>query len=380
MPNKPIKIVHVVPSIDYGGIAAFVLNYYRYMDRERFQIDALGISSPLAPKKTELEALGGKYYHVGVFSNTRLITNIVRWTRFFRKGQYDVVHSDCNLVGAWILLAARLAGVRTRIAHSHSTGLRHSGRWQGWYMQFRQWILRHCATLQLACSEEAGEAMYGKNGHWKVIPNGIDVQAFLQGDANGTAALRKEWHIEADQRVYTLVARISGVKNHDYAVDVFHAIHRLDPRAVLVIGGSGSEYDPTERNNKTGEQMLAKIQKYGLTDSVRVVGPQMDMRPIYGLTDCWLFVSLYEGFSISLLELQASKVPAVVSDRVTRLSDMGLGLTRFLSLDAPFEEWAEAAIQMQGRNVSDETIRNAFRQRDLDIAYNAKKLETVYES
>lgn len=222
--------------------------------------------------------------------------------------------------------------------------------------------------------------MYGKNGHWKVIPNGIDVQAFLQGDANGTAALRKEWHIEADQRVYTLVARISGVKNHDYAVDVFHAIHRLDPRAVLVIGGSGSEYDPTERNNKTGEQMLAKIQKYGLTDSVRVVGPQMDMRPIYGLTDCWLFVSLYEGFSISLLELQASKVPAVVSDRVTRLSDMGLGLTRFLSLNAPFEEWAEAAIQMQGRNVSDETIRNAFRQRDLDIAYNAKKLETVYES
>lgn len=371
------RILHIAPGMDYGGIASFILNYYSHFPVGSVQMDVLGVFSADAPRREQLEILGGRYSYVGTFSNVHLLRNIIAWTRFIRQGKYDVVHSHCNLVGAWMMLAAKLAGVPIRVTHSHSTGLLSGSFIQRCYVGLRRWMIKHLATRRLACSHDAGIAMYGNTIDFEVINNGIDVCDYAGGETD-ISALREELSIPEGHRVYTLVARISEVKNHDFAVDVFRHIHAIDPSAILVIGGAGGENDPTERHSPTGPAMLRKIHEYGLEESVRVVGPRNDMQAIYALTDCWLFPSLYEGFPIALLELQASSIPTIVSDRVTHAADMGLGLLTFVSLDSSPHVWAQMACETHKKRLPTETILSAFKQRALDISSNVSQLATIY--
>lgn len=372
------RILHIAPGMDYGGIASFILNYYSHFPVGSVQMDVLGVFSADAPRREQLEKLGGRYSYVGTFSNVHLLRNIIAWTRFIRQGQYDVVHSHCNLVGAWMMLAAWIAGVPIRVTHSHSTGLLSGSFIQRCYVGLRRWMIKCLSTHRLACSHDAGIVMYGKNLSFDVLNNGIEVEEFIDSETIDLSDLRQELSIPVGHRVYTLVARISEVKNHDFAVDIFRWIHQMDPSAILLIGGAGGENDPTERHSPTGPAMHRKIHDYGLESHVRIVGPRKDMKAIYALTDCWLFPSLYEGFSIALLELQASSIPTIVSDRVSQDSDIGLNLLTFVSLDESPQVWAQLACATHKSMLGHETILSAFKKRSLDVESNVSQLAHIY--
>ena len=68
-----------------------------------------------------------------------------RWSygRRFRRainqhGPYDVVHSHVHYFSGWTLSMARAVGIRTRIAHSHTTGVRMNSFSRRTY----QWLMR----------------------------------------------------------------------------------------------------------------------------------------------------------------------------------------------------------------------------------------------
>ena len=41
--------------------------------------------------------------------------------KLFKEGNYDIVHSNMNAISVFTLKAAKKAGIKVRIAHSHST-------------------------------------------------------------------------------------------------------------------------------------------------------------------------------------------------------------------------------------------------------------------
>lgn len=374
-----IRVLHIAPGLDYGGIASVILNYATRLDSARYEVDVLGILSEEAPRKAELEQHGGHYYYTGTFSNSHLVRHIWHWTKLMRQGHYDIVHAHCNMVSAWILLAARLAGCPIRIAHSHTTGIMRSNRIQKVYVWLRRVLLRRVATLCCACGQEAGEAMYGQSIPFRVIPNGIDFDS-VQSTDEERLQLKQELQIDSQAHVYSLVARICEVKNHPFAVDVFYHIHLADPTAVLVLGGPGSEYDPTEQHSMVPQLVAEKIAQYQLQDSIRMVGARSDMASVYGITDCWLFPSLYEGFPTSLIELQAAGTPVLASDTITPSSDMGLGLVRYMSLNQSPQEWAEQAMLMATKTVIPQTLlrKEALVAHHLEIQNNAQEVDQLY--
>ena len=68
-----IRILHVVTDMNRGGLETMLMNYYRCIDREKIQFDFLTHRSYKADYDDEIEALGGKIYHLprlNPFSNS----------------------------------------------------------------------------------------------------------------------------------------------------------------------------------------------------------------------------------------------------------------------------------------------------------------------
>ena len=62
--NQPIRVLHVVTSMDRGGLETMLMNYYRHVDRSLVQFDFLTHRTEKAAYDDEIESLGGKLYHM----------------------------------------------------------------------------------------------------------------------------------------------------------------------------------------------------------------------------------------------------------------------------------------------------------------------------
>ena len=95
----------------------------------------------------------------------------------------------------------------------------------------------------------------------------------------------------------------------------------------------------------------------------------------------FIFPSIFEGLGGSVIEAQASGIPALISDSIPHNVDMGLELVHFLNLDAPLEAWIEQAKKMLSRpKKSFQDINNAFSSRNFTLANEIKQLTDIYEN
>lgn len=177
---KKIKVLEVIYGLGFGGIRACVQNYVTYINKDEFHIDVYAFGVSESPFEAQFEKLGC-YVHMDP-ANDIADGHIFRFVKklydFIKQGQYDVVHAHCNLISAWVTLAAMMAGAKIRISHSHTTA-HFLGNWkQRAWSYLRRWIISRTATIQLACGKLAGESMYGPKGHFIVLPNGINVERF----------------------------------------------------------------------------------------------------------------------------------------------------------------------------------------------------------
>lgn len=62
--KEPIRVAHIMGKMLGGGVEAFVMNYYRNIDRTRVQFDfIIDNDSTYVPRK-EIESLGGRIIEV----------------------------------------------------------------------------------------------------------------------------------------------------------------------------------------------------------------------------------------------------------------------------------------------------------------------------
>lgn len=368
------RVLMVIYGFGYGGIRACIQNYVTYMNRTEFHIDIYVYGADSSPFRQQMEGMGCKMYFDpdNDIATNHILTFVRKLTNFIRKGHYDVVHAHCNLISAWVTLAAMMGGAKVRIAHSHSTS-HFSGRFlQNLWSYLRRGIISLTATHKLACGQLAGETMYGEKTAFIILQNGINVNRFLKCDKAKVWQLREKLNIPEGARVYANVTRMDPQKNHLFAIEIFREIHRIDPTAVFIYGGV------TPPMNSTVEQVKAKIEEYGLQPWTRYVGAFMDIQNLYHLSDLWIYCSAYEGLPFGPIELQAASVPTLASDVITSEMDLGLGLIHFLSLNDSPVKWAQKACEIVKPSIDERTIKAAFVSHHFDIQQNILALEAIY--
>lgn len=358
-----------------GGQQSFMMNYFRHLDKKRFHVDFLGVHGYTSPYQEEIEKNGGNlFYWNKTFGFSELIPSLYALVKFIKKGNYDVVHSNIYLGNCWFLVAARIAGVKIRISHSHCTfplADENESRFMKFYHSvIQKHLLLSCSTHYFACGEEAGRALYGEK-EFVIIKNGIDIKCYTDIPKSSIDKIRKELSIDESARVYASISRFDKNKNLLFAIKVFQRVHDLNPNSILIIGGA----EPYE--DSTHQEIESYIKTEKLYDCIRVVGTRNDLPCLMQLVDCWLFPSFHEGLPIIGIELQAASVNILVSDSVTREMDMGLGLVHYLPLE-DVDTWARNALILSRKQLLKEEILQAMVNKGYSIDECVNKLEEYY--
>lgn len=323
--TEPIRIAQVVGKMVGGGVEAVVMNYYRHIDRSKVQFDFLVDSDSTLVPREEIESLGGRVFEIPPYQH--VVEYQRELQRLIKQEGWKIVHSHINALSVFPLRAAKKAGVPVRIAHSHST----SGKGE-YAKNALKAVLKtqsnRYPTHRFACSQFAGEWLFGKAAHFEVVYNAIDLDRF-RFNAEARAQARADLGLVGNQFAIGHVGRFTAQKNHTFLIDIFTEVAKRRDDAVLLLVGTG----------EAGASVKALVDERGLTDRVKFLGQRSDVNRLYQAFDAFVLPSLYEGLCLVGVEAQVSGLPCLLSDAITREVDV-TGECKFLSIDSPVV-WAD---------------------------------------
>ncbi len=336
--GKPMKVLHVIGSMDAGGAETVIMNIYRKIDRTKIQFDFFVSVEKECFYDREIVQLGGTILHTVTKSSNPVKFCIDLWN-VIKQNKYSIIHVHAsNAMAALPIMVAKAAGVGKRMVHSHNSSDSDNRRLH----HLMRPIMNAMATDRLSCSDMASQWMYGKKLEGvHVVNNPIDCRLFrhnriLREKVRSSLGLKNEI-------TYVHVGRFSRQKNHNFLIDIFKEIHGQDANSVLLLVGMGELLPEIEE----------KVSRLCLEESVRFMGTRTDIHDLLQACDIFLFPSLFEGLPLTLLEAQAAGLRCYVSDVITRQAVV-TDLIQMIALSQPAKEWAEIVLSSKDRPVDKE--------------------------
>lgn len=364
--EEPIRILHVLGGLSLGGAESRIMDLYRSTDRQKMQFDFLVHSSEKEHFDEEIETLGGRIYRVPRFKVYNWFSYKRALKRFFAQHhEFRAVHGHMTSTAAIYLPIAKKAGVPIVIGHARSAGV--AGGLKGLLTKCLRRPLKHRADYCLACSKEAGEAVYGKKwvdaGRVEVVPNAIDAAQYAY-DENVRNEMRKELGL-SNKLVIGHVGSFREAKNHTFLIQIFAEIYKKRKDAVLLLLGDGALRETIEK----------QVSEAGLAQAVRFLGNQAKVSPYYQAMDYLVFPSLYEGLPGTVIEAQAAGLRILVSDAVTKEAGV-TELAEFFSLHKAASEWAAHVVE--NCEYERKSRLSDIQKAGFDISAQAARYEEIY--
>lgn len=357
---KPIRVLHVVPAMNCGGMETFIMNIFRNIDRSQVQFDFLYHYADECFYDKEILALGGKIYKLSIRNDHNFQKYFRELDAFFTTHtEYRIIHGHYSGFGMFYNYYAKKHGVCCRIGHSHSD--KYEKGLIGQMDRFMSKPFRYGLTHRFACSEAAGKFLFGRYP-FQIYLNGIDAERF-RFDGKKRQMVREMFSLDEADTVIGHVGRFDPVKNHNFLLDALADIFRKDASFKLILVGDGMLRDETEKQ----AEML------GIRQQVVFAGIQKNTEAFYSAFDLFVLPSRFEGIPLSLIEAQANGLPCVISDKVNAAADI-TGRVTILPLEKHL--WQKRILHEpdNGRQDAYDKICNA----GYDIQSTATYLQNFY--
>ncbi len=343
-----IKILVEGMTEGKGGKESYLINTFREFDREKFHFTFVVYGKDIA-YQDELVNKGAELVRLperkdGLFHYRKALNDLLSQTH------YDVLWANkTTLSSCEIIELAKKHRIPLRIIHSHSSS--NMGGFLTLILHsINKCFVRKWANMYLACSTDAAKWFYGKK-QCRIVKNGINVEKFRFNETV-RVKIRQELGVENDF-VIGHVGRFGIEKNHQKLIRVFSEIHKMNPNTKLVLCGDGEERQNIE----------TLINDLNLNDSVLLLGVIDNVHEVMQAIDVFVMPSLFEGLPFALLEAQAAGLKCIVSDTVSRDSDIIPG-NQFISLDSDDSLWAEQILSIDvdspRANAADVIKNNGF--------------------
>jgi len=360
-----IRVLHIVGKMDRAGAETMLMNLYRHIDRTQVQFDFITFTTDQGDYDEEILALGGKIFPI-IASNS--IERMFKLTSFLKQhSEYQIVHAHMLLNNAFHLLAAKQAGVKHRISHSHSTQNAKSGIVANFYEKFAIYLNKSLSTKRIACGKEAAEYLFNTSKNVCLLNNAIDLQLYNEISLTN----KNSWKsVKSDLQGLKIiqVGRLNEVKNHDFSLKIARKLKELGVNFTFFIVGQGPFQDIIKKN----------IQDYGLEENVFLLGVRNDVPNLMAGADVMLMPSLHEGFPVVLVESQAIGLPSILSENIAREVDLNLGLVKFLSLDN-IDSWVETLKNQKNEPIPQSEIYTCLQASGFDVKKNSVDLLNFYK-
>lgn len=335
------RLLCIISSLNAGGAETFLMKVSRVLPPDKYQLDFL-VSEENGCYTQEVLARGGRIFFAPMRSKDlwgaiKTIVDVVR------DNQYDcVLKLGSNSDSVIDLIAAKYGGARCLSVRSCNALTNLSAKKRFTHLLLRP-VLNLVADVKIAPSILAAEYTFGKaaaHSNVHLLHNGVDLNVF-RFDMQGRQRIRDEFSLEG-HLVIGHVGRFHEQKNHQYLINVFSKIQRVRQDAVLLLVGIG------ELENDIRKQ----VRELGLEGAVIFAGQRFDIPQLLSAMDVFVFPSFHEGMPNTVIEAQATGLPCVIADTITKEANI-TGLVQYLSLESPLDYWAETALAMVADERSD---------------------------
>lgn len=354
------RVLCIISTMNAGGAETFLMKLYHRLDKTKYQMDFCINVFDKCFYEEEILALGGKIYRIPSKSASR---------SSFKKRLYEIVNSNhydyvlritSSAFGFMDLKIAHEAGASVCAARSSNSSDGGSLKSKIAH-RFGRILYGKYVNVKIAPSDLAAEYTFGKkayeSGTVNILHNAVDIDQY-GFDANMRCRIRSEFGLSDDITVIGHVGRFMTQKNHGFLLEVFSEYAKLNEKSALMLVGGG-ELEPTIKE---------KASALGISDKIIFTGVRSDVPALLSAMDVFVFPSLYEGMPNTVIEAQATGLPCLIADTITREADI-TGLVHYLPLgDAG--TWAHLVAELP--QVKRETPIQKFEENGYDI-------ETVVE-
>jgi len=296
MHPPPIRILHVVLSLEAGGMENGVVNLTNALNAQDFDVQIACLSK------------------AGEFA-----------VRLARPGCVHVLNKPPAFSWRAVFGLARLiAKLRPRVLHTHNLGPLIYGCLASGFglrcpilhgehsllppcdleprrLRQRRWLYHACRRIHTVSNGSRDELIGLGYPAEKIVAllNGVDTDRFTPG---ARAAARKVIGLPETALVLGMVGRFGPFKQHGLALEAFNRLSGRRPNAhLLLVGDGGSERD----------RVKMQAQASPAASRIRFAGLQHDLPMFYRAMDLLLVPSYNEGLSNVVLEAMACGVPAL---------------------------------------------------------------------
>lgn len=293
----PLSILHVSQPTD-GGVAAYVAGVVADQARRGWRVTVASPSyGDLADNVT---AAGGEHveWGAGRTPGPSAILDATRLAQIVAQEQPALVHLHSSKAG----LAGRLAlrGRKPTIFQPHAwsfEAVRGPVRAAAllWERKAAGWAT---AVLCVSEAERSRGEEHGVRARWRVIPNGVDLEAWAEASTEERSDARRRLELQ-ERPTVVCVGRLCRQKGQDVLLEAWPEIVRHVPEAQLVLVGDGPD---------------AKSLRDRAGPGVRIVGKRTDVADWLVAADVVALPSRWEGMSIGMLEAMATGRSVVASD------------------------------------------------------------------
>ena len=370
---EKIKVLYFVDRMLRGGIQSLVIDWVSRFDKTKIQVDFLLLDDG---KEYELEQtlkdMGCNVYKLtGIWIRKPL--DFIKYQNaiksFFKEHQKDnsnIVHMHSSSKNYMVLKYAKKYGIPVRIAHSHCTDFQTQNVLKKTIGDAFKIPLKKYATDYFACSEIAGKWLFGnkiiEDQKFKIIHNAIDYDKF-KFNKEIREKVRRELNFENNDIVIGHVGRFTNQKNHEFLIDVFYEIHKINYNYKMLLIGTGELED----------KIKEKVKKLELSEYVIFLGFKNDANRYMNAMDIFAFPSLYEGLGLGLIEAQANGIPCIATEK-TIPSEVKINDNfKFIELD--IEKWKETILKT---NITREDSKKKIQESNYFIEDVVKQLEEYY--
>jgi len=327
----------------------------------------------------EVRDLGGRIVRSPVS-----IAKKVEFAKALRKelksSRFEVLHCHHDLVSAVYLGAAFGLPIRKRLVHVHNAdeGVPVAGEHKAAILRplLRQTCLSLADKIVGISNHTLDTFLSGRQRRSErdlVHYYGIDPRPFLDVSPD-PARFRSDLGLSEDSLVVLFAGRLVPEKNPQFVLEVLNELGNLEPRAVGVIVGSGSE-----------EQALKdRVSELALDDRVHFLGWRNDVAEIMKCSNLFILPrpeQPMEGFGLAVVEAQLAGLRLLLSKGIPDDPLLPGHCSRRLSLAESAEEWARAARSLLNSQPPDrEQAARTLAESPMDMDRALADLQCLHQS
>ena len=353
------KILQVFPAMNNAGTEKVIMNIYNNVDKAKIQMDFL------VQREGELDemikASGARIYYIEKKDKKDYIKDL---TAFFSDNNYTAVHVHMHGDMGLVLKAAKKAGIKHRIAHSHNSRP-DLPRIAKLYKLITGIDIMANANHLFACSQLAAQWLFP--AQWrkcKIVNNAIELDKFEFNQQLRNRA-RSEMGFTETDKIVCHIGRFSKQKNHARLIRILNQMIESDKSIKAMLIGDGP--------------LFYRMKELANSENIIFLGKRTNVHELLNAADVFVLPSLHEGLPVVLVEAQVNGLYCVTSDKVSKETDIGSSLLRFISLQRDNAEWIKYINSSFSGYDRKEKSQLAYKS-NFDIKSIGKEMEQFYTS